>query len=211
MADQATHEGSSTGSSGPPPPPPPTVVAVAGPLSAAELEPNLRGAPLPHPDLALPRPGLEWQFRMAVRLNPRAAVGAVPSGGLRNWISFAGGDWKATWGSGTVLPGGQDSQIVDPQTFAVRMETMYLLKTDDEEPAFIEIRTRGFRTGPRDVLEALQDPARADAVDPASYRFRLVATMETGDARYAAHANYGMWVGSGMRKGAEVVYDAYRI
>ncbi|KAI1337198.1 hypothetical protein F5Y15DRAFT_163825 [Xylariaceae sp. FL0016] len=166
---------------------------------------------LPHPELQLAAPELDFDFRMSVQLNPKAEVGIVPSGGMRNWISFSGGSWTATWGSGTVLPGGQDSQIVNPETYVVSMETAYLLKTYDEEPAYIEVRTRGFRTGPRDVLQALQDPVKADSVDPSTYKFRLFASMETGDARYVSKVNHGMWVGSGMRKGAEVIYDAYRV
>ncbi|KAI1365248.1 hypothetical protein F5Y08DRAFT_338806 [Xylaria arbuscula] len=162
---------------------------------------------LPHADLSLPVPTLTFDFRMSVELNPKVAVGLVPSGGLRNWISFSGGSWAATWGSGTVLPGGQDSQIVDPETYVVKMETMYLLKTSDAEPAYIEIRTRGFRTGPKEVLQALQDPVTADTVDPSTYSFRLVVTMESGDPRYSQLVNQGMWVGSGIRKGAEVIYE----
>jgi hypothetical protein len=37
--------------------------------------------------------------------------------------------------------------------------------------------------------------------------FRLFIDLETGDDRYRERVNYGMWVGSGMRKGAEVVYE----
>lgn len=57
------------------------------------------------------------------------------------------------------------------------------------------------------MLQALQDPARADQVDPSSYSFRLYVSMETGDARYADKVNSGMWIGSGMRKGAQVIYE----
>lgn len=71
----------------------------------------------------------------------------------------------------------------------------------------IEIRTRGFRTGPKEVLEALQDPVKADSVDPSSYSFRLFIEMETGDKRYVDKVNHGMWVGSGMRKGSQVIYE----
>lgn len=71
----------------------------------------------------------------------------------------------------------------------------------------IEIRTRGFRTGPKEVLEALQDPAKANSIDPASYSFRLFVQMETGDKRYVDKVNNGMWVGSGMRKGSQVIYE----
>ena len=56
-------------------------------------------------------------------------------GGTRNWISISGGAWAAPWGNGTVEPGGQDSQVVDVDTFKVKMETAYLLKTDDDPPA----------------------------------------------------------------------------
>ncbi|KAK9794232.1 hypothetical protein SCARD494_05809 [Seiridium cardinale] len=183
---------------------------LTNPRSSAE-QPKEHISDVPHPGLNLPSPSYSYDFQMSVDLNPKTAVGIVPFGGLRNWISFSGGNWAARWGSGTVLPGGQDSQVVDPDTYVVKMETMYLLKTNDEEPAYIEIRTRGFRTGPKEVLEALQDPVKADSVDPSTYSFRLFVQMETGDKRYADKVNCGMWVGSGMRKGSQVIYDAYRV
>ncbi|GAB7351220.1 hypothetical protein MBLNU459_g1656t1 [Dothideomycetes sp. NU459] len=158
---------------------------------------------------SLPTPTLKQDLHISVDLNPKISVGNGPWG-QRNWISFTGGNWTAAWGSGTVEPGGQDSQIVLPDTLATRVETQYLLKTADASPAYICIKTRGWRTGARAVLEALADPARADGVDPASYSFKLFVEMETGDERYA-FVNTGMWVGSGMRKGAQVIYDAYRV
>lgn len=91
-------------------------------------------AVLPHPGLSLPTPGLVLDFRMSVALDPIIRLGLVPSGGLRNWISFSGGSWAATWGRGSVV-GGQDTQIVDPATHVVKVETIYLLKTADAEPA----------------------------------------------------------------------------
>lgn len=115
----------------------------------------------------------------------------------------------ATWGHGTVEPGGQDSQLVTSD-FSTRIETSYLLKTDDAVPAYICIKTNGWRTGPKEVLQALMDPTRSDAVDPEAYRFRLFVDMETGDDRYR-FVNTGMWVGAGVRKGGQVIYDAYRI
>lgn len=95
----------------------------------------------------------------------------------------------------------------------------------DHPPAYISLKTEGWRVGPRDVLEKLEDPAQADDVDPKSYSFRLYLHMETGDTRYL-HLNTGMWVGSGIRKGTEgmkiflvftsilisiVIFDAYRV
>ncbi|KAL2069220.1 hypothetical protein VTL71DRAFT_15558 [Oculimacula yallundae] len=163
----------------------------------------------PYPDLSLPHPSLHLDFRMAVTLNPRISLGPTPFG-HRNWISFTGGRWSGSWGSGIVLPGGQDSQLIIGDGSA-HLETNYILQTYDDPPAHIVVRTHGWRTGPPEILAQLADPELADKVDPNSYKFRLFIDMETGDERYRDNVNCGMWVGSGMRKGAEVIYDAYRL
>lgn len=163
----------------------------------------------PHPSLSLPHPTLSLDFRMSVTLNPRISVGPTPLG-HRNWISFTGGRWSGSWGSGIVLPGGQDSQLIIADGSA-KLETNYILETNDSPPAHIVIKTHGWRTGPPEVLAQLADPELADKVDPNSYKFRLFIDMETGDERYRDRVNCGMWVGSGMRRGAEVIYDAYRL
>ena len=85
---------------------------------------------------------------------------------------------------------------------ATRVSANYLLQTADEPPAFICVKTCGWRTGAKDVLEKLNDPMAADQVSPNSYKFRLQIELETGDERYA-FVNTCMWVGSGCRRGAE--------
>lgn len=82
-----------------------------------------------------------------------------------------------------------------------------MLQTHDNPPAFIVAKTHGWRTGPPEVLEALADPQRADSVPPTAYKFRVFVELESGDERYRDKVNCGMWVGSGMRKGAEVIYE----
>ncbi|KAF5873204.1 uncharacterized protein Bfra_008483 [Botrytis fragariae] len=168
-----------------------------------QTETNINTSSYPHSDLPLPHPNLNLDFRMSVSLNPRISIGQTPFG-HRNWISFTGGVWSGSWGSG--IPGGQDSQLIIPDGSA-RLETNYLLQTHDDPPAHIAIKTHGWRTGPTEVLAQLADPALADQVDPNSYKFRLFIEMETGDERYCSKVNCGMWVGSGMRKGAEVIYE----
>ena len=91
-----------------------------------------------------------------------------------------------------------------------RLSANYLLQTNDDQPAFIAVKTFGWRTGAKDVLEKLQDPLVADTVSPNTYKFRLNIELETGDERYA-FVNTCMWIGSGCRRGAEVIYDAYRV
>jgi Protein of unknown function (DUF3237) len=85
---------------------------------------------------------------------------------------------------------------------ATRLSASYLLQTNEEPPAFICVKTSGWRTGSRDVLEKLQDPAQADGINPNSYKFRLNIELETGDERYL-FVNTLMWVGSGCRRGAD--------
>lgn len=164
--------------------------------------------PLADSDIKIPKPKGTHDLRITVDLHPKISVGRS-EWGQRNWIAFAGGRWTATWGRGTVEPGGQDSQLVTAD-YSARLETNYLLKTEDEVPAYICIKTNGWRTGPPEVLQALMDPTRADAVDPEAYAFRLFVGMETGDERYR-FVNTCMWVGSGVRKGSQVIYDAYRL
>jgi hypothetical protein len=158
----------------------------------------------------LPEPKLNLEFRMVVNLNPIVAVGTGPWG-RRNWISFTGGRFAAAWATGTVVPGGQDSQLVVEQDLSTFVDTAYLLETDDEPPAYITIKSNGWRYGPREVMEKLFDPALAATVSPFDYSFRLYIRMETGDARYNETLNNALWIGSGARLGSNVVYDAYRV
>ena len=106
-------------------------------------------------------------------------------------------------------PGGQDKQIV-AKDLSTKASANYLLQTHDHPPAYITVRTEGWRCGPREVLEKLNDNSLADSVDPKLYSFRLYIYMETGDPRYG-HLNVGMWIASGMRRSTEVIYDAYRV
>lgn len=78
--------------------------------STTQKKDQIKGAP--HPDLELPAPSYSYDFQMSVDLNPKVAVGAVPSGGVRNWISFSGGNWAAKWGSGTVLVSSSPPRIL---------------------------------------------------------------------------------------------------
>lgn len=121
-------------------------------------------------------------------------------------------------------PGGQDSQLVDPETGHVFVDTSYLLQSDDQPPAHIAIKTSGWRSGSKEVMARLADPKTANSVDPNEYTFRLFIKLETGDERYK-QVNTGMWIGSAARYGSEgehsvklkpctdilVIYDAYRI
>lgn len=107
--------------------------------------------------------------------------------------------------------GGQDAQHLMPAShpsfpLAANVSTRYLLRTHDG--VFIQVQTRGWRTGPKEVLQRLSDAARegftGEAPKPTEYKFRLEIEMET-DARNEKYAwlNTAMWIGAGVRSGRQ--------
>ncbi|KAK4098790.1 hypothetical protein N658DRAFT_431344 [Parathielavia hyrcaniae] len=158
--------------------------------------------------LALPAPAVSLDFRMSIRVKPKLNVGAGTSG-RQSWISCVGGQWAGSWGKGVLLPSGQDTQTTVKDT-ATRIDARYLMQTNDEHSALIICKMTGWLTGDRDVMERLQDPVAADNVAAHRYRLRVNIELETGDERYQ-EVNTGLWTASGCRRGAEIVYDAYRI
>ena len=77
-----------------------------------------------------------------------------------------------------------------------------MLQTDNNPPAFIVVKTNGWLTGSKEVLEKLSDPSVADNVNPASYKYRVQLSMETGDERYG-FLNTLMWIASGCCRSQE--------
>ncbi|KAH8431529.1 uncharacterized protein LDX57_009191 [Aspergillus melleus] len=158
--------------------------------------------------LQIPAPTLELDFRMSIKMNPRVSVGQS-IWGQRDWVTFIGGQWAGRWGKGVILPGGQDSQIVTKES-TTSLRASYMLQTSDEPPAYIIVKTNGWLTGAKDVLDKVNDPNAADAINPNTYKYRVNLSMETGDERYA-FLNTLMWIGSGCRRGHEVIFDAFRV
>ena len=180
--------------------------------------------------LQIPAPSLELDFRMSIKMNPRVSVGQS-IWGQRDWVTFIGGQWAGRWGKGVILvrdapiflstpasrkdflclpsgqlltmsqPGGQDSQIVTKES-TTSLRASYMLQTSDEPPAYIIVKTSGWLTGAKDVLDKVNDPNAADAINPNTYKYRVNLSMETGDERYA-FLNTLMWIGSGCRRGHE--------
>ncbi|KAI0536872.1 hypothetical protein GGR58DRAFT_474030 [Xylaria digitata] len=166
-----------------------------------------------YPHLAIPAPGLESEsdFRMRVKLNSQSASMAVGDG-FKKWTTFTEGEWAGRLGHGVVVSGGQDSQeLVYGKTLATQVEATHRLKTADEIPAFIECKTRGFRTGSPELMRALRDPEKASSVDARLIQYRVTLSMKTTDERYAEKVNFGLWVGSCLWRGSEVIYDVYKI
>ncbi|KAL3449350.1 hypothetical protein BJX65DRAFT_273371 [Aspergillus insuetus] len=157
--------------------------------------------------LSLPSPTLELDFRLSLKINPKVGVGPG-IWGHRDWVTFVGGQWAGRWGKGVVVPGGQDSQVMTKDSTSMRAN--FLLQTADDPPAFIVVKTNGWLTGAKDVLDKLGDPTMADGINPNSYKYRVNLSMETGDDRYT-FLNTLMWISSGCRRGSEIILDAFRV
>ncbi|BGO95944.1 hypothetical protein NBRC10512_005472 [Rhodotorula toruloides] len=172
-------------------------------------------------EIPIPIPRLTHSFRLVCDLEAVRSVGEGlhGDGGQFNWINFTGGHFEGSWGHGEIVAGGQDAQHIMPSShpsspLAAQLSTRYLLRTSDG--IFIQVQTRGWRTGPPHILQALSSAARegyeGEVPGPEEYKFRLCVEMET-DSRNERYAwlNTSMWVGSGVRSGRQVIYDAYLI
>jgi Protein of unknown function (DUF3237) len=87
----------------------------------------------------------------------------------------------------------------------IEIDTRYSARTPAGE--FVHFRTSGVRSGPPAVLAAL---LRGDAVDPASYYFRVAVYLETSAPRLAG-LERSLFVASAVRAADSVSYTAYRV
>ncbi|KAK0657050.1 hypothetical protein B0T16DRAFT_425423 [Cercophora newfieldiana] len=157
--------------------------------------------------VSVPAPTLELDFRMSIQVKPALSVGAGNVGVL-SWVSCRGGHWAGRWGKGVILPAGQDTQTAVSDT-ATRISARYLLQTNDEDPAPIICNIGGWLTAEKEIMEKLNNPVAADNVPASRYKLRVTMELESGDPRYP-DLKQALWVGSGCRRGTEIVYDFYR-
>lgn len=148
-----------------------------------------------------PMPKMEFLARFEVNLGSPIEVGSVGLG-KRRVIPITGGRFRGEEFNGTILDGGADWQLVQPDGVA-RIDTRYGLRTDSGAPVYIS--TKGVRHGNPDVVAAL---AGGVEVDPAHYYFRITLDFETGDPEFQ-WLNSIVAIGSGIRRRSSVVYDAY--
>jgi hypothetical protein len=153
--------------------------------------------------MPLVKPGLDFVFGLKARLGEPVAVGETPEG-LRRMVPIVDGSFSGRDFHGRLLGGGADWQLVrnDGVTAA---EATYLLRTDDG--VTIQVRNRGFRHGPAEVLQRL---AEGDDVDPAEYYFRTTPTFLVGAGTYE-WLNRTAFVATGARYARSIELWFYRV
>ena len=146
---------------------------------------------------------LEPLLQARITLAPPRELGVTPRG-RRRIIEITGGSFSGARLAGRVLPGGADWQIVRADGVAF-LDARYTLETNDG--ALIYVENRGYRHGPREVIERL---ARGEEVDPALYYMRTAPWFETADARYG-WMNRIVCVGTGARRAAAVELEFFEV
>jgi hypothetical protein len=148
---------------------------------------------------------LQFEFMMTVS----AEVGEIQTMGPgplgeRRLIPVTGGTFEGSGMRGTVLPGGNDWQIVRGDG-VLDLDARYALR--EEGGGTIRVVSQGMRHGSPEVLAAL---GRGEDVDPSKYFFRTAMRFETGDAKLA-WLNKTMAVASAVRRARRVELTVYRL
>ena len=146
---------------------------------------------------------LQSLFRAEITLAPAQELGATPLG-RRRIIAITGGCFRGERLSGDVLAGGADWQLTRADSVA-ELEARYTLQTTDG--ALIYVENRGYRHGPKEILERL---AAGEAVDPSLYYMRTTPRFETGAPRYA-WLNRVVCVAAGARRPAAVDLEVFEV
>ena len=146
---------------------------------------------------------LEPLLQARITLAPPRELGETPLG-RRRVIDITGGSFSGERLSGRVLPGGADWQIVRADGVAY-LDARYTLETDDG--ALVYVKNRGYRHGPREVIERL---ARGEEIDPTHYYMRTTPWFETAAARYA-WLNRIVCVGTGARRADAVELEFFEV
>jgi hypothetical protein len=142
-------------------------------------------------------------FVMHLDVSALQIVGATP-GVFRRVGVVSGGLFEGERLSGEVLDGGSDWQTVRSDG-ATTLDVRLVLKTADD--AMIGMTYRGIRHGPADILARID---KGEAVNPASYYFRMNPLFETAAAKYD-WMNRIAAVGIGHRRADGPIYSIFEV
>jgi hypothetical protein len=142
-------------------------------------------------------------FVMRLNVRPLQIIGRTP-GVYRRVGVVPSGVFEGERLSGRVLEGGSDWQSVRSDG-STTLDVRLVLQTTDD--ALVGMTYRGIRHGPPDIIARLE---KGEAVDPASYYFRIAATFETEVPTYA-WMNDIIGIGVGHRFAEGPVYSVFEV
>ena len=124
--------------------------------------------------------------------------------GSRRVARFGKGSFHGPKLRGAVLPGGAGWMLMRRDD-VLEIEVRITLETDDRQ--HIHMAWKGFRHGPKDVIERLN---RGENVDPAAYYFRTTPYFETSSEKYG-WMNRICSVATGSRLANQRAFDVFQI
>ena len=142
-------------------------------------------------------------FTLKLDVRPIIVIGDTPTTFRRIGVVY-GGRFEGERLCGEVLDGGSDWQSVRHDG-SVRLDVRAVLKAEDG--ALICMTYQGVRHGPADVIARID---RGEAVDPASYYFRINPLFETASATYA-WLNGVVAIGVGHRFADGPLYNVFEV
>ncbi len=153
--------------------------------------------------LALTAPSLIPIFSAKVTLAPVIEQGRI-DGKRKRFIPITGGTVSGPRLSGTVLPGGGDSQAIHDDGLT-EIFARYSLKADDG--TVIAVSNPGVRVASPDIIQRL---AAGEDVDPSLYYFR---TTPTFDVAAGPHdwLRRKVFVARGVRRPDHVLIDFFQV
>jgi Protein of unknown function (DUF3237) len=161
------------------------------------LQRALGGAPFV-PDIKT-----ELLFKLTANVPSITDLGETPYG-RRRIAQVAGGTFEGPRLKGKVLPGGGDWLLLR-RDGVLQLDVRLTLETDDKQ--MIYMTYKGFRHGPKDVIDRLN---RGEAVDAGLYYFRTTPYFETSSDKYA-WMNSICCVASGSRSAAGPTYHVFQV
>jgi hypothetical protein len=148
-------------------------------------------------------PKLELAVEINLEVGAPEDVGAV-TGGRRRLIPVMGGSFKGPQLKGTVLPGGSDAQLLQPDGFT-QIDARFVLQTDDGKKIYFV--NHGVRNAAPDVLAKLN---AGESVDPALVYFRTAGEAQT-TAPELQWMNRSLFLCVGERYPNKAVLRVYRV
>ncbi len=150
------------------------------------------------------KPELEFVYEASGDLGAPVPIGQTPDGTRRIIPIFEGGRVEGPLIKGALMGNAADWQLTRPDGVTVA-DAIYALKTDDG--VIIQIRNRGLRHGPPEVMARL---AAGDEVDPSAYYFRTIPEFVAPIGKYD-WMNRSIFICSGARYPAGIKLWVWRV
>lgn len=148
-------------------------------------------------------PQLEFVLALKVSIGPLLDLG----GGLsrtRRTVPVTGGTFSGPLLAGRILPGGADWQIIEADGLTL-VDARYVLETSDG--ARIEVRNRGLRHGPSDMMDRI---AAGKMVAANEYYFRTSPQFHPPAGKYD-WLRRSVFVGVGERYADLVLVGVWKV